>query len=113
MTRVTKKKFVRDEVTNDYDLPTKEQQIVRVVKSCGSNLHEVMTCDGKTFIASMPTKFRRNIWVRIADFVVIDPIVEGDKVKGEISRVLLEDQIRYYKKQGVWPGIFLHYRQIG
>ncbi|GBN38784.1 putative RNA-binding protein EIF1AD, partial [Araneus ventricosus] len=87
MTSVTKKKFVRTEVLNTYDLPTNEQKIVKVLRSCGNNLHEVVTPEGDKFLAS--------------DFVVVDPILEGVKVKGEISIILRKDQIKHYKEEGV------------
>ncbi|GBN38762.1 hypothetical protein AVEN_242305-1 [Araneus ventricosus] len=52
MTSVTKKKFVRTEVLNTYDLPTNEQKIVKVLRSCGNNLHEVVTPEGDKFLAN-------------------------------------------------------------
>lgn len=38
----------------------------------------------------------------LGNFVVIEPIVEGVKVKGEIVRVLLKDKIKYFQDEGVW-----------
>lgn len=38
----------------------------------------------------------------LGNFVIIEPIVEGVKVKGEIVRVLLKDKIKYFQDQGVW-----------
>ena len=34
----------------------------------------------------MPSKFRKNIWVKRGDYFVVTPIEEGDKVKAEIAR---------------------------
>ncbi|XP_055950623.1 probable RNA-binding protein EIF1AD [Argiope bruennichi] len=106
MTSVTKKKYVKTEVLNTYDLPTNEQKIVKVLQSCGNNLHEVITPEGDQFLASMPTKFRKYVWIKRGDFVVVDPILEGVKVKGEIAIILRKDQIKHYKEQGVWPKAF-------
>ena len=36
------------------------------------------------------------------DFVLIEPIEEGDRVKAEISRILYKDQIKYIKEEGQW-----------
>lgn len=36
------------------------------------------------------------------DFVIIEPIEEGDKVKAEIVIILLRDQIKYIKDQQKW-----------
>lgn len=34
--------------------------------------------------------------------MLIDPIEEGDKVKGEIVTILYKDQIKYIKAEGLW-----------
>uniref|UniRef100_A0A1B0BQJ9 Probable RNA-binding protein EIF1AD n=1 Tax=Glossina palpalis gambiensis TaxID=67801 RepID=A0A1B0BQJ9_9MUSC len=60
------------------------QQIVRIIASQGNNLHEVETADTEIenfLVVIMPTKFRKNVWVKRGDF---EPIKEGDKVKAEI-----------------------------
>ncbi len=41
----------------------------------------------------MPNKFRKNVWVKRGDFVIVAPIEEGDKVKGEIATVLYKEQV--------------------
>ncbi len=51
----------------------------------------------------MPTKFRKNVWIKRGDYCIIEPIEEGDKVKGEIVRVLYKEQIRFIKSENVWP----------
>lgn len=54
----------------------------------------------------MPTKFRKNIWVKRGDYVLIEPIAEGDKVKAEIVKIMNKDSIKYYKENHVWPKEF-------
>lgn len=54
----------------------------------------------------MPTKFRKNVWIKRGDFVLVSSIPEGDKVKGEISTVLYKEQLKYLRAQGVWPSNF-------
>lgn len=107
MSAATKRKHVTREVVDEYRLPEQNEQIVKVVAGRGNNLHEVADPHGETFLVSMPTKFRKNVWIKRGDFVFISPISEGDKVKGEISTVLYRDQIKYLKKEGVWPPQFL------
>ncbi|XP_026573505.1 probable RNA-binding protein EIF1AD isoform X4 [Pseudonaja textilis] len=41
------------------------------------------------------------------DFLLVDPIEEGEKVKAEISFVLYKDHVQYLKKEGYWPDAFL------
>ncbi len=36
------------------------------------------------------------------DYVVIEPIEEGNKVKAEIVQILAKENIRYLKSEGVW-----------
>lgn len=107
MSRATKRKHVMKEVLeDDFSLPTSEQEIVRVLESRGNNLHQVESADKNTFLISMPTKFRRTVWVKRGDYILIEPIAEGDKVKGEMVRVLSNEHIKYFKKNNKWPVMF-------
>ena len=36
------------------------------------------------------------------DYVIVDPIEEGEKVKAEISFILYKDHIQYLQKQQQW-----------
>ncbi|XP_026573500.1 probable RNA-binding protein EIF1AD isoform X1 [Pseudonaja textilis] len=107
MSQATKRKHVVKEVLEDYVVPSERQQIVRVLGTPGNNLHEVETPEGTRFLVSMPTKFRKNIWIKRGDFLLVDPIEEGEKVKAEISFVLYKDHVQYLKKEGYWPDAFL------
>ncbi|XP_029170116.1 probable RNA-binding protein EIF1AD [Nylanderia fulva] len=102
---ITKRKYVIQEL-DDMSLPTDSQSIVQIVQARGHNLHEVVTPSGEQFIVSMPTKFRQNIWVKRGDYIVIEPIQEGKKVKGEIVKILTKDHIKWYKAQTCWPSEF-------
>lgn len=87
MSKATKRKHVTKEI-EDLTVPTETQLIVRIIQSRGNNLHEVVDPTGSQYLVSMPMKFRRNIWVKRGDFVVVEPIAEGDKVKAEIVKIL-------------------------
>ena len=65
-------------------------------------MHEVETPIGEKYLVSMPTKFRKNVWIKRGDFVLIQPIEEGEKVKGEIINILYGEQIKYIQSQGKW-----------
>jgi probable RNA-binding protein EIF1AD len=67
---------------------------------------KVTTENGDTFLASMPTRFRRNVWIKRGDYVVIEKIEEGVKVQGEIARILYKDHVAQLKKDGIWPEAF-------
>lgn len=106
MSSTTKKKHVCREVLDDYVLPSGNQEIVRVAASRGNNLHEVVDAKGKSFLVSMPTKFRKSVWIKRGNFVIVEPIEEGDKVQAEIIVILYRDQIRYIKRENQWPAAF-------
>lgn len=103
MSQATKRKHVVMEVLGDFVTPTANQQIVKVTGSRGNNLHEAVTAQGEIFLVSMPPKFRKNLWIKRGDYVIVDPIEEGEKVKAEISFILYKDNIQYLQKQQLWP----------
>ncbi|XP_053999832.1 probable RNA-binding protein EIF1AD isoform X2 [Hylaeus anthracinus] len=105
MSKATKRKHVVKEV-EDLSLPTESQSIVRIIESRGNNLHEVVDLTGDRYLVSMPTKFRRNIWVKRGDFVLVEPILEGDKVKAEIVKILTREHEKLYRAQDCWPKEF-------
>lgn len=110
MSKVNKRKHVMKEMQNDdFDPPTENQQIVRIVGARGNNLHEVESSaleNDERYLVTMPTKFRRNVWVKRGDYVVVEPIEEGDKVKAEIVRILTPQHIKEFTKDGIWPEKF-------
>jgi len=106
MSVATKRKWVRKEVLEDFSLPTSEQTIVRIIRNAGNNLHEVETATSDLFLASLPTKFRQTCWIKRGDFVITEPIQEGDKVKGEIVRILYQEHIKVIHEADLWPAQF-------
>merc|ERR1711892_345918 len=106
MSSATKRKHVTREVEQDFNLPEGGQIIVKVVAGRGNNLHEVEDHTGVAFLVSMPNKFRKNVWIKRGDFVVVNPIEEGDKVKAEICTILYKEQIKYIKAEKLWPAGF-------
>ncbi|KAM4622010.1 putative RNA-binding protein EIF1AD [Polymixia lowei] len=103
MSQATKRKHVVKEVLGDFVTPTENQQIVKVIGTHGNNLHQTVTAQGETFLVSMPTKYRKNIWIKRGDYVIVDPIEEGEKVKAEISFILYKDHIQHLRKLRLWP----------
>ncbi|KAL4706429.1 hypothetical protein ACJJTC_010912 [Scirpophaga incertulas] len=107
MSKVNKRKHVMNEsARDDYELPKENQSVVKILKSKGNNLHEVTTPNGEIYLVSMPTKFRKIIWVKRGDFVLVEPILEGDKVRAEIVKIMNKDSIKFYKENNIWPKEF-------
>ncbi|XP_053695282.1 probable RNA-binding protein EIF1AD [Sabethes cyaneus] len=115
MSRVTKiKHILKEQEADEFDVPKENQSIVRVVASRGNNLHEVETAtEGEPrFLVSMPVKFRKNVWIKRGDFVLVEPIEEGNKVKAEICRILTAEHIKIFEKENVWPKRFTKKREL-
>ncbi|KAJ8720526.1 hypothetical protein PYW08_005991 [Mythimna loreyi] len=113
MSKVNKRKHVMNEAFwDDYELPKENQSIVKVLRSKGNNLHEITTPTGEEYLVSMPTKFRKNIWVKRGDYILVEPIPEGDKVKGEIVKIMNKESIKHYKESNVWPKEFEDKKEI-
>lgn len=106
MSQATKRKHVVREVLGEHVVPSDQQQIVKVLRTPGNNLHEVETAEGQRFLVSMPSKYRKNIWIKRGDFLIVDPIEEGEKVKAEISFVLCKNHVCSLQKEGHWPEAF-------
>lgn len=129
MSAASKRKYVFQEF-DDMTLPADSQIIVQIVASRGHNLFEIVTPSEEQYLVSMPTKFRQNIFVKRGDFIVVEPIKEGKKVKGEIVKILtkvkfnrycfvlvgvyihsflhacFQDHIKWYREQNCWPPEF-------
>lgn len=95
---------------------------MQIIGGRGNNLHEVVDANDEKFLVTMPTKFRRNVWIKrgkyyssfitlklmtvkrslLGMFVVVEPIAEGNKVKAEIVHILLKDHIKNIKEENKW-----------
>ena len=108
----TKRKHVIAEL-DDFELPNEAcgQIIAKIGENPGCRLFEVITAeniknDTKTCLASLPKKFKNNVWVKRGTFVYIEPISEGDKVKAEIVKLLTTDHRKWLENEGCWPKEF-------
>uniref|UniRef100_A0A2I3GVK6 Probable RNA-binding protein EIF1AD n=1 Tax=Nomascus leucogenys TaxID=61853 RepID=A0A2I3GVK6_NOMLE len=100
MSQATKRKHVVKEVLGEHIVPSDQQQIVRVKRQ--PSLGDRTTSYGFGFPyckqACLPFLF-----LPTGDFLIVDPIEEGEKVKAEISFVLCKDHVRSLQKEGFWP----------
>ncbi|XP_065204114.1 probable RNA-binding protein EIF1AD [Planococcus citri] len=106
MSSCLKKKHVMNEILSG-DVEIKDgHQLVKVLKTQGNHLYEVQTTDNRQFLVSMPSKFRNTIWIKPGSFVIIEFIAEGNKVKGEIVKILLKEHVKEMKKDSRWQQEF-------
>lgn len=106
MSAATKKRYITNKVGSEFYELAEEDIIAQVRQSRGNNLHEVLDQNGDSYVVSMPTKFRKAVWLRRDQFVVVRSIAEGDKVKGEIEYILDQDNVLYIRELGKWPTCF-------
>uniref|UniRef100_A0A914QQV4 Probable RNA-binding protein EIF1AD n=1 Tax=Panagrolaimus davidi TaxID=227884 RepID=A0A914QQV4_9BILA len=106
MSRATKKRFVMKELDTQFILPESNQLIAKCLASRGNNLHEVLDQKGNQYLASMPTKFRNTVWIKRGQYILVESIEEGDKVKAEIVNILDSENILHIDANGQWPESF-------
>jgi len=107
MSQATKRRIVEREVMNEEPrLPLPNEQIVRIRASMGNYLFEVEAPKQEVFLVSMPSRFRKSVWVKRGDFMLVQPIEEGDKVRAEMVRPIPPDYVRYLRKNKAWPAEF-------
>ena len=58
-------------------------------------------------IISYYMQFRRTVWIKHGDYVICEPIDEGDKVKAEIVSVLVKEDLIELHSLNVLPAHFV------
>jgi len=59
-------------------------------------------------VIELPPRFRKSMWIRRGSFIVIDIFetteeTSSSKLDGEVAIVLQPDQVKSWKKRGLWP----------
>jgi hypothetical protein len=87
---------------------TKEQSFARITELRGKGIVAV-TLPGETeltpALAYLPPKFRGVLYLRRGAFVVVSPLDGGDsiqKVNWSIETLLRNEDIKQYRKEGIW-----------
>ncbi|KAJ0405404.1 hypothetical protein ATCC90586_009443 [Pythium insidiosum] len=105
------RKGVTNKVLHGNPEPQENEQIVRVIALRGGNLFEVQDADGATSLTMLPAKFRKLIWVKRGDFLIVASsdnevsTAEGKKgaVTSIVEHILYKDQIKNLRTKGLWP----------
>ena len=79
--------------------PKKEEIIGTIVQRYGGNRMEVLATDGKTRNCRVPGKYKRQLWLRPKDIVLIK-LWEFDKEKGDIIYKYKPNEVTQLKKKG-------------
>ncbi|ETW06673.1 hypothetical protein H310_02855 [Aphanomyces invadans] len=102
------RKGVTQDVLYGEPVPEAGELIVQVQAMRGSNLFEIVTSDGETGVAMLPTKYRKLIWIRRGDFLIVAAAHGAHKgaVNYSVEHILYKDQIKHLKKENLWPESF-------
>eukprot|EP00126_Sphaerothecum_destruens_P000909 Sdes_comp11721_c0_seq1m2821 len=107
MSKAGSYKYMKEVVERDIPQPLTQYglSIARVSSNLGHCQHKIVLSSGEEVTVSLPNHFRRKIWIKRGDFVLVS---ESEKVKGEyeLSHVLNSGNIKDLKKGGEWPEMF-------
>lgn len=81
-------------------MPHRGEMIGVVVQRLGGNKMEVRATDGKTRNSRVPGRFKRRMWLRPGNFVIIVPW-ESDDSKADIIYQYRGNQINQLRKKGL------------
>jgi probable RNA-binding protein EIF1AD len=139
------RKHLTDSVLNDFPVPMETERVAKVVATRGGNHFEILLAsndpsDGrKSVLAMLPTKFRKLVWLKRNDFVIVDTgevddvtedntgnDADADSVAASvaaaaavtgiryiISHILYKDQVRNLQVKGLWPVNDLEFGEQG
>jgi probable RNA-binding protein EIF1AD len=108
------RKGVTDNVLNDTPLPEENELVVRVKAPRGGNVIEIICGDGTEGLAVLPTKFRKLVWIKRGDYVIVAGASADIEtaagatgaIRFRVVHVLYREQIKFIKNAGMWPPSF-------
>jgi probable RNA-binding protein EIF1AD len=108
-------------------VPTENERIAKVVATRGGNHFEILLASSdekealsderKSVLAMLPTKFRKLVWLKRNDFVIVYTGEEDDAqddddaaaaaavtgIRYIISHILYKEQVKNLQVKGLWP----------
>jgi probable RNA-binding protein EIF1AD len=125
------RKHLTDSVLNDFPVPKETERIAKVVATRGGNHFEILLASSsvqkddpsderKSVLAMLPTKFRKLVWLKRNDFIIVDTgevednqdNTDADAVAAAaaitgiryiITHILYKDQVKNIQVKGLWP----------
>jgi len=82
-------------------LPRKDELIGVIAQRYGGNRMEVNSSDGKTRNCRVPGRFKRSLWLRPGDFVIIIPWQDDDAKGDIIFKYNSKAEINQLEKRGL------------
>eukprot|EP00750_Incisomonas_marina_P016725 INCI19308.1.p1 GENE.INCI19308.1~~INCI19308.1.p1 ORF type:complete len:223 (-),score=64.23 INCI19308.1:770-1438(-) len=119
MAGVKRRTKYRKNVAQELDeFPELEEDdlFARVLGSRGGNLFDVESQDGVTALCRLPTRFRKMVWIKRGSYILVvqaadDVEVVNGKGKAKVlfaaKAILMDHQIKHFKRLGLWPEYFM------
>jgi len=85
-------------------LPRGKELVGIIVTRYGGNRMEIKSTDGKTRNCRVPGRYRRRLWLRPQNYVIIVPW-EHDDTKGDIIYKYNPPEVTQLKKRGMLKGL--------
>ena len=89
-------------------MPRNNELIGIIVQRLGGNRMEVKTTDGKTRNCRVPGRYRRRLWLRPKDIIMIVPWEFDDK-KGDIIYKYNSSEINQLKKREILSSLYTEF----
>mmetsp|Transcript_126698 Transcript_126698/g.366743 ORF Transcript_126698/g.366743 Transcript_126698/m.366743 type:complete len:182 (+) Transcript_126698:109-654(+) len=108
------RKHLTDAVLHDLPEPKPNEKIARVVATRGGNQFDICVANDDTvYLAILPTKFHKLVWVKRGDYVLVEVGEEDEEsanngnedggIRHMITHILYKDQVKHLKSKGFWP----------
>mgnify|MGYP001577101764 CR=1 FL=1 len=81
-------------------LPRQGQMVGTVTQRLGGNRMDILCSDGKTRNCRVPGRFKRSLWLRINDVVMIE-LWEHDPEKGDVIYKYNSSEVNQLRKRGL------------
>lgn len=81
-------------------MPRGKELIGKIVQRLGGNRMDVLATDGKTRNCRVPGRYKRRLWLRPGDIVIIVPWDDDDS-KGDVIFKYHKGQENQLKKKGI------------
>ena len=91
---------INEEVPTRVRLPRNKELIGIIVQRYGGNRMEILTTDGKKRNCRVPGRYKRRLWLRPKNIVIIVPW-EDDDTKGDIIFKYQKSAINQLRKRGI------------
>ena len=105
------RKTLQDDVLHGLPEPTPAQCLALIARACGANLFEVHAEDGARGVALLPTRFRKLVWLKRGDVVILSAPSSGVLSTSEgagavthiVEAILYEAALKHLRAIGRLP----------